>query len=400
MSKMSSGLQTMLNTFYIDTLKDADSISNNVPEKRNLYLSAFFGLMRNGHKFDVVEEKPKAAPKIEPDPKKKKKGSKKMEEFFADDPTENLEPVRTLVMLINGKGYRCPEVDLQYAFGPMYDQVVGGEKKPYHNPYLSTQDDAIPLPDLYANADEEEKKAEVAVHKDAPAPVPVEKPKKQVMPYLGINPKFENDDADMKAYDSFLFNIHHYKVKANGKEQTYTFNVYPLLPDTADCMATDILVVAQDEQGRIRPVMSDPKDGHQKSVQIEFDDISFIVRAHWEEEHFVSSISILSTKDGKQPIASDDLMPVIPTHRTSSFYLRHIANNGNVLNVFPLTLLRNDTQTGLAPVIYMAEDGQSRKLFSSGDNTYVSMYFAGSEIHAYAYWTGNLLQVETEIQNN
>ena len=41
MGKMSSGLQTMLNTFYIDTLKDADSISNNVPEKKNLYLSAF-----------------------------------------------------------------------------------------------------------------------------------------------------------------------------------------------------------------------------------------------------------------------------------------------------------------------------------------------------------------------
>jgi len=68
--------------------------------------------------------------------------------------------------------------------------------------------------------------------------------------------------------------------------------------------------------------------------------------------------------------------------------------------VFPLTLLRNDTQTGLAPVIYMAEDGQSRKLFSSGDNAYVSMYFAGSEIHVYVYWTGNLLQVEAEIQNN
>lgn len=399
MGKMSSGLQTMLNTFYITTLKDADSIAEETPEKKNMYLSAFFGLMRNGHKYDVVEEKPKEIPKPEPDPKKKKKNSKKMEEFFEDDPTEKLEVTRTLVMLIDGKGYRCPEVDLQYAFGSMYDTVVNGTPK-HRNYYLSEQNDDIALPDLYAETDADEKKSDLPAAQTAAAPVPAEKPKKQTIPYIGFNPKFENDEADMKAYDSFLFNVHRYKVKT-GKdaEKTYTFNVYPLLPDTSDCMTTDILVIAQDEDGRLRPVMSDLKPGRQKSVKIEFDEISFIVRAHWEDERFISSIAVLSTKDGKQPITSDDLTPVVPTHRTSSFYLRHIADNGNALNVFPLTLLRNDVKTGLAPAIYMVEDGQSRKLFSSGDNTYVSMYFAGKELHVSSYWTGNYLQVDTEVQN-
>ena len=70
-----------------------------------------------------------------------------------------------------------------------------------------------------------------------------------------------------------------------------------------------------------------------------------------------------------------------------------------MLDVFPLSLIRNDPKTGVAPVVFMVEDGQSRQLFTSGDNTSVSIYLAGQEIQTFAFWSGNLLQLSIEIEN-
>lgn len=400
MGTMSPTVMNALNTLYIDTLKDTERIKDDVPEKKNLYLSAFFGLMRNGHKYDVVEEKPKVKPVEEPDPKKKKK-SKKVDEFFEDDPTQKIEITHTLVMIIDGKAFRCPEVDLKFAFGNMYDAVTGGPQKKQKNLYINKNDDVF-LPDVYADTESAETKhtADAEMTPTMPAVTKKPQPKKPVLPYLGINTKFENDDEDAKVYDSFLFNTHVSTVRMkDGQTETYQFVIYPLLPDMDDCMSTDVLVISQDEKGRTRTAMSDSRKGFQKSVSVEYDSVSFIIRAHWEDGMFVSSVAVLSAKDGEQPIFNDKITPTIPTHQTSSFYLRHVAPNGNVLNVFPLTLLRNDPQTGLAPVIFMIEDGQSRKLFSSGDNTYVSMYFAEKEVNVYAYWSGNLLQVSVDVNN-
>ena len=73
MGVLSPDITNILNSLYIDTLKDTDRIKEDVPEKKNLYLSAFFGLIRNGHKYEVGEDKPKPKKPVEPDPKKKKK---------------------------------------------------------------------------------------------------------------------------------------------------------------------------------------------------------------------------------------------------------------------------------------------------------------------------------------
>lgn len=401
MGTTSPAVINALNTLYIDTLKDTERIKDEVPEKKNLYLSSFFGLMRNGHKYEVVEEKPKKKPVEEPDSKKKKK-SKKMDEFFEDDPTQKIETTYSIVMLIDGKAYRCPEVDLKFAFGNMYDTVTGGPQKKQKNLYLNKNDDVF-LPDVYADTDTNKEVPAAETDKSLPMPAAVAKPqpKKSVLPYLGVNSKFDNDDEDAKVYDSFLFNTHTSTVRMkDGQVQTYQFVIYPLLPDMDDCMTTDVLVISQDENGRTRTAMSDFRKGYQKSVSIEYDNVSFIIRAHWEDGMFVSSVAVLSATEGEQPIFNDKITPTIPTHQTSSFYLKHTAPNGNVLNVFPLTLLRNDPQTGLAPVIFMVEDGQTRKLFSSGDNTYVSLYFAGKEVNTYAYWSGNLLQVSVDVVND
>lgn len=389
-----------LNTLYIDTLKDTERIKEDVPEKKNLYLSAFFGLMRNGHKYEIVKEKPKEKPVEEVEPKKKKK-SKKIDEFFDDDPTRKVEVTHTLVMLIDGKAFRCPEVDLKFAFGSMYDAITGEPEKKQKNLYLN-QNDNVYLPDVYADMDEKKEDASAEANKAAMPVTPAkQRPKTPTLPYLGVNDKFENDGENAKTYDSFLFNTHSSTVRLrDGQVQTYQFVVYPLLPDMDDCMTTDVLVISQDEKGRTRTAMSDPRKGFQKSVSIEYDNVSFIIRAHWEDGMFVSSVAVLSATEGDQPIFKDKITPTIPTHQTSSFYLKHYAPNGNVLNVFPLTLLRNDPKTGMAPVIFMVEDGQTRRLFSSGDNTYVSLYFAGKEINTYAYWSGNLLQVSVDINND
>lgn len=400
MGVLSPDITNILNSLYIDTLKDTDRIKEDVPEKKNLYLSAFFGLIRNGHKYEVVEDKPKPKKPVEPDPKKKKK-NKKMDEFFDDNPTEKDEVTKTLVMIIDGKGYRCPEVDLQYAFGDMYETVTGQVKKGLKDPYHNHKSDEVFLPDVYADTDMKETgKEEESVQKDLTPAIASSRTKKPVLPYLGINSAYENDDKDVKGYDSFLFNTHMSSVKMkDGQTFKYQFVVYPLLPDMTDCMSTDILVISQDEDERVRTVMSDTRDGHQKSVTVEYDDITFIVRAHWEDGAFVSTVAVLSAKHNEHPIFNDRVIPTIPSHQTSTFYLRHVAKNGNVLDVFPLSLIRNDPKTGVAPVVFMVEDGQSRQLFTSGDNTSVSIYLAGQEIQTFAFWSGNLLQLSIEIEN-
>lgn len=87
-----------------------------------------------------------------------------------------------------------------------------------------------------------------------------------------------------------------------------------------------------------------------------------------------------------------------PSVRTSSFYLRYKGSDGTFLNVFPLSLLRNDAKTGLAQTVMMVEDGNMRKLYAVDGNTHFSIAFDGSQQLVEAYWSGNALRLDLEAQ--
>ena len=387
-----------MNQFYIETIQDSARIDSETPEKKNLYLTAFFGLMRNGHKYRVLEEQPKKTQPIIVEDSEKKKKKKKQDDESIAALMEDTDPIRYIVMTLNGVVYKCPELDLKYAFSSMYDKVVETTSVKKKKRKLIDDDDFF-LPDVYANDEPEETTTEIALDRHATANVQPLK-KNITLPYIGINPKYDNDEVDNKTYDSFLFNMHTSKVRfKNGEEKDYQFVIYPLYPDTDDNPSADVMVIATDEDRRTRAVLSDPAEGRQKSVSIEFEEITFIVRAYWEDETFITSVSVLSTPTGESPILRDKCRSCLPTKRTSTFYLRHIGMNGDVLNIFPTELLRNDASTGLAHVVFMLEDGQERKVYIPGDDSYVSLFFSEQHIHAGAYWVGNMLSVEINVEN-
>lgn len=404
MAELSNDLKGKLNGFYISLLKNSERIAGDVPEKKNLYLDAFFGLIRNGHKYEIQEEKPKAPLITDADTDKKKK--KKNEEFFDDDPTMSNEPVRNLVMIIDGVVYKCAEVDLQFAFGSMFNEVTGinaAAERKGNDIHRSRSDDFF-LPDVYSGYEEQEKN-ELAERESATVAATNSKPvavqeDRATIPYIPFDNDFERDEDDSKDYDTFLFNYHTTSVRyLDGAQEEFEAYIYPLDPDTSDSLACDILIVMTDNQGRVRTGVSEPGESGQKSVEADFDDIKFVIRGSWSGGEFSSSVSVLSTKNGGQPIVDDVFRRIQPTHRTSAFYLRHIAANGNVLNVFPLGLLRNDPQTGLAISVFMFEDGHERKLYFGGEEPYVSIYMDGSYVQASSFWIGNSLNLSIDIVN-
>lgn len=406
MTTMSEDTKSRLDAFYIDIMKKAERIEEDVPEKKNLFLDGFFGLIRNGHKYDIEEKIPEIEKEEEED-RKPRKSKKKKDEIIDDDPTLSLEPIRMLIMVIDGVYYRASEIDLQYAFGNLYEQVVEYHEEQKKKPRLQrgNDSDGFFLPDVYSGNEEEA----VSDNQNLPAagngalvpsgngPVQEEV---ATLPYIPFDTNYPNDEPDFKDYDSFLFNSHETSVRfPDGSERIYQTYVYPLNPDTEDCLVTDILAIMVDPNGNTRYGMSKPKNDGKKSVNEEYPDISFVIRGYWEDGRFESSVAVIHTKNGVQPILNDRVHHVEPTKRTSSFYLRHIVENGNVLNVFPLGLLRNDTSTGLAPCFLMLEDGHERTPFMDGNNNYVTMTLNKETVKATVFWAGNSLNLGIDTIN-
>lgn len=393
-----------LNRFYIDTLQMAEKIKENVPEKKNLYLDAFFGLLRNGMKYDIEEKMPEEEV-VEDAPKAKKNSKKKKDEVIEDDPTISKDPIRTVVIIIDGVYYRASELDLQFAFGSLYDKVMENHESAKKRPVRQSTNeaDAFFMPDLYTEAEDEDA-ALPAVQGRGDMTVSgaprAEEEERVTLPYLPFDSNYPNDEPDLKDYDSFLFNLHDTTLRMkDGSEKKYQTYIYPLSPDMEDCLATDILAVMIDEDGKMRYGMSEPGVNGKKSVNEEYQDITFVVRGYWNNGKLISSVAVFHTKDGSQPILTDAVHPVEPTRRTSSLYLRHIVENGNVLNVFPLGLIRNDPTTGLAPCMVMLEDGKQRTVYHSDDNKYIQMTLNRETVRVTPFWTANNLNISIETIN-
>lgn len=379
-----------LNDFYIKTLLFSQRIRKKTPEKRNLYLDAFFGLIRNGYPYEIEEVFPKEKSAEEEDDAKGKKGKHKT--LLHHDPAFGKEPVKTLVIKIDDSFYKCTEVDLQYAFGTLYEKVTASRKSKKDK----NANDSFFLPDVFSENYLKTAQSNLPAKQET-GPV-AQNEEKATIPYVAFDTNYLSDDEDSKEYDSFLFNHHETHVRyVDGTERTYLTYVFPLNPDTSDCLATDIVSIMVDHEGNIRPETSSPEATGQKSVNEVFKDISFVVRGHWEDGRFISSVALLNTKDGAQPLVTDSYRTIAPTRRTSSFYLRHIEENGNVLNVFPLGLLHNDQRTGLAPCVMMLETGHSREMFLSGDNSPIAMSLNKKNYLASAYWAVNSLNLSLEV---
>ena len=385
--------------FYINILTTMqDNIQDKTPEEKNLYMLSFFGLLRSGYPHQVTETE--IIENVEEDPKKKKKDTKKktkknnvkVQEVQEEDNPTIKKIIRTVNIVIKHKGYSMDENELRAMFGKQYDLVMNPVvPEEDYDPHDKDNDDFI-LPEFPEEGDDTEKRQDSSVKSNVPAAKT-----KKTIPYIQSDSNYPDDKDGSKDYDTFLFNSHNIKVTySNGSHETFTAAVYPLTMDTSDTIAADIFVIVTDEQGRIRSGMSDMDAGGQKGVVAEFENCSLIIRAEWRGGKFISKANIFSTPYGIKAFATERVSSIEPTRKTSSFYLRIKGNNGNYLNVFPMSLLHNDPSTGLAATVVMIEDGYSRKIYSGDTKTYLSLWFDKSQKKINIFWAGNSLNVAME----
>ena len=387
----------ILDKYYKKNIIEIVSTAMDTPEAKNIYALSYFGLLRNGYEYstrqEIVEET--IEERMERELAATKAKSKKVKNDDKDKDQSDEEPVvkyqNVLTIKINDRGYSISEGELKARYGDMYDSVINRNTK-LKNRKKKTAVNQIYMPEVKFEEETEaiieripEEKEDVVVN---------EKP---AIPFIEFDDKFPNDEAGTKSYDSFLFNQHNIKVTfADRTEKGYTAVVYPVYTNTADCIITDILAIIYDEDNAVRVGMSPMGDDEQKSVTLSFDDVTFTIRGNWEDDRFYSTVNITKTSDNKPAKIESADNQFVPTYRTSSYYMRHKGNDGTYLNVFPLTYLRNDGSSGLAPAVLMVEDGKERKLFTSEGNTRFSMYYDDSQKTIGVYWAGNNLHLLME----
>lgn len=386
----------ILNKYYKKNIIEIVSTAMDTPEAKNIYALSYFGLLRNGYEYstrqEVVEEtieermeRELAATKAKT---KKSKNDDKNKDQSDEEPAVKYQTVLTIK--IDERGYSISECELKARYGDMYESVINSNNK-YKNRKKKTAVNQIYIPEVKF---EEE---EVLIERKAAEKEDVVVKAEPTIPFIEFDNRFPSDEARTKSYDSFLFNQHNIKVTfADRTEKGYTAVVYPVYTDTADCIITDILAIIYDEENAVRVGMSPMGDDEQKSVTLSFDDITFTVRGNWEDDRFYSSVNVTKTSDNKPAKIESSDKQFVPTYRTSSYYMRHKGNDGTYLNVFPLTYLRNDGSSGLAPAVLMVEDGKDRKLYTSEGNTRFSMYYDDSQKTIGVYWAGNDLHLLME----
>lgn len=383
---MENGLTEIINSYYADVLRTANKKRTTDHEAENMYLLAFFGLLRSGCPYTISDmvltskqEKDKAI-----------KENKKRDSH--SDDLEKSQVIRTINIVLGNVGYSCSTKTLAERFGKQFELIEidtgsavssiknSSNEYSYTIPYAKFNDD-IPSP---SKAKEENESSQSEYSK----PDPVGK-----LPFIQDDDNYPKDKTDQKEYDSFLFNSHDIVISfEDGNKIYFTAIVYPIYMDTSDVLAADILVVVIDQDGRMRCGMSAYDSNGPKGVNIEFDDCTLVFRGTWEGNNFISRCGILLSQRGQSNL-KENVTNIVPTKKTSSFYMRHKGNDGTYLNVFPLSLLRNNPTSGLAPSIVMIENGISRKIYAGDNNTYLSLWFDGIQRQIEIFWAGTSLNI-------
>lgn len=371
-------VKKQVSNYYANVLKAVYPDKEKTPEANNMYLLAFMGLMRLGCPYSITEAAVADGPETDADASGKR-----------GETQECKSTVRVINLVIDDIGYSCMEDDLKERFGKQYG--ASEMNKPGQEEENKDSDFVMP----YSRFEEDDEKGEEAVISKEENNVDDEGPR---IPFIAADEKYPHDKNDIKEYDSFLFNSHNITVMFDdGSRIHFLAAVYPVYMDISDSIAADIFAAIIDDNGRIRCAMS-PIDNGQKGVNLEFEECTLVMRGEWRNGNFLTKCSLLSTSDGRRAVLTEKVKRVVPTKRTSTFYLRHIGEDGSILNVFPLTLLRNNPTTGLASAVVMIEDGHSRNVYSGDNGTYFSLWYDNSQKRIDIFWAGNSLNLS--IQND
>lgn len=374
----------VINSYYTNTLLKIGSQNRENTEDDNLYYLSFWGLLRCGYPFTLAEN-----------------AIEDQESDNAGEKAEGSEAVTEKVVRISldDKIFSCGIDALKERFGTKTVSVMLDDRPGIGSVEENGDDDEIVLP--YADFGDKDDTSVNGEHKEEAKQREAKQPK-NLIHYIPSDSRYPDDPVDRKEYDTFLFNSHSIDISFHdGRKAHFEAVVYPVYMDESDSLATDIFVIVSDEIGRIRSGMSDMEQNGQKGVSVEFEGLRLIFRGEWKGGRFQTNCKIMSYFDSTMKLSlKEKVVYVVPSNRTSSYYLRHKGKDGTYINVFPLKVLKNDNVTGLVPSALIIEDGNSRKIYTSDSNMRYLLGYDGQQQIISVFWRGPSLHISLDNQND
>ena len=202
------------------------------------------------------------------------------------------------------------------------------------------------------------------------------------IPEFGHDGRYKDDTPNKKAFDTFLCNQHDITINSELGSGIIHFFVYPLSVKLNE-KATDIFVIAE-SGGICRTAIS---RGITSSLEIEFEKIAFAVRGSFENGDFTSMIRPLTADIVEN--YQEELIPHIPSIRTSATYMQTIVADRIMCNVFPAKFTGNYQNTGLCPAgIVIWRNKQLEIVTPNSEGSFTIKGDHGDDIALITYWTG------------
>ena len=121
---MKNEIGTSSNTFYINLLKKISPYRGRSPEDDNIYILAFFGMIRSGVPFTITE-----VPKEKEIQKDCKAGKKSALPASEEDKTDERSMTRMINIVVGSTGYSCEESLLEERFGKEFEHLYVLKRK-------------------------------------------------------------------------------------------------------------------------------------------------------------------------------------------------------------------------------------------------------------------------------
>lgn len=376
---MSEAVQKDLRDYYWAVLKKITGIENGLanhmvdisPEAEITKAIAFAGLIRAGQeakkdyrRASNTETKTKSFGMISLVSKQEEELPDELWIILQDEKRRDYSLKAALLEQVLGDDFRALIDGSESFAGPGAAQAV-----PIEVPDLDFDEEDLSSPenpriDLTEIVKEEENFKETSVR----------------LPKFVTDTHFGADPDGSKDGWSFWYNRHTVRLLLPEGLATIRFYVYPLSIKENEG-ATDIFVVAESE-GLVRAGVS---RGNTTSVNIDYEDIKFVVRASWKDKKLDSIVRCVNEELADS--FSQEVRSFTPDPRTQTTYLRTSVQGVN-LDIFPARYGENEN-TGYALAAIAVESENNIGITTpSADGTFIVDIGKDMPVMVNCFWQG------------
>ena len=160
-----------------------------------------------------------------------------------------------------------------------------------------------------------------------------------------------------------------------------------------DSSAGDIAVIVDRGAGQEPLAFASAAGTGRKSIDLEVDGFSFLVRGAWKNRKF-SAQFYLKGSEYKLPDTSKEITPdeTIDPDAFNDSFIRKVGDS----KLYVLPLARVNEPNGLAKVVIVQETEQSRQINCPGDCVLMA-YIGGNDYRIYAKWNGSQFNISMDV---